>query len=186
MESLATEKTLVATVRKDRSLETAFARLDQPCTLCRPDFLRHGMPTIDTGFSLEKFTAHLADLNSEGRFNTTTGHHVIAAFDDYINQYLPQSSYSERLLALHHLDWGMLPTVLPMSKLKECKYLLGEGKLVEPQLITKTLVRYGGGYEDKNSGTHWDVPSGVCKSGGTRSEDQVSRDNESDKRKLTN
>ena len=76
-----------------------------------------------------------------------------------------------------------------MNNLKEYKFLLGEGldpfRLVEAQLITKTLVHYVGGYENKNSGPHWDVSSGICQSGRTQSEQQVCRDDKSDRRKLT-
>ena len=183
------KKTVVPTGHEGRSLDAVFTKPHQQCKSCRLDSLRHEMPNAGTVFSSRKFIAHLAALNNEGRLNTTTGHHVISAFADYINRYLPQSSYSERLMVLCHLDWGILPTVLPMNNLKEYKLLLGEGldpvKLVEAQLVTKTLVHYVGGYENKDPGTHCDVPSGICQSGRTQSEQQVCRNDDSDTRKPT-
>lgn len=58
-----------------------------------------------------------------------------------------------------------------MNESKVYKFLVGEGldlgRMLKAQVVTKTLVHYVGGYEDKNPGTHWALPPAVCKSGGT-------------------
>ena len=152
--------TLTATGQKDRSVDAVLAVPGQRCTLCRQGSQSHDLPMIGTEFELPNFVAYLADLESEERLRSETGHHVVAAFDEHINRSFPHMTYDQRVLALRQLDRGILPSVLPTQHLKEYKFLLAEGldavKLADEGIVARTLAAYHGGYDDEIAGIHWD------------------------------